>query len=181
MTIRESEPMRPAETFHLERFATPTGAMHILTDDRGGLRALDWETHDARMQTLLRRRYGAAGFRVTERVEASPARRALDAYFAGDMDAFVDIEVVTNGTEFQEAVWAALRGIPPRQTRTYGQIAARIGRPAAVRAVGLANGANPVAIVVPCHRVIGADGGLTGYGGGLDRKRWLLAHEGVFI
>ena len=100
----------------------------------------------------------------------------LDAYFAGTLTDFdVDLQVV--GTEFQQRVWAALRTIPYGQTRSYGQIAAQIGSPAASRAVGLANGRNPVSIIVPCHRVIGASGGLTGYGGGLDRKRILLALE----
>jgi methylated-DNA-[protein]-cysteine S-methyltransferase len=87
--------------------------------------------------------------------------------------------VTTGGTPFQREVWAALRRIPAGQIASYGQLAARIGRPAAVRAVGLANGSNPVGVIVPCHRVIGANGSLTGYGGGIERKRWLLAHEGV--
>ena len=85
----------------------------------------------------------------------------------------------TNGTEFQRDVWAALRTIPAGQTRTYGELAKQINRPAAVRAVGMTNGANPIGIVVPCHRVIGANGTLTGYAGGLERKRWLLEHEGA--
>ena len=106
-------------------------------------------------------------------------REPLADYFNGDLNALDRIEVATNGTAFQEAAWAALRDIPAGATRSYAEQAAAIGRPKAVRAVGLANGANPVAIVNPCHRVIGADGELTGYGGGLDRKRWLLAHEGV--
>ena len=83
------------------------------------------------------------------------------------------------GTAFQLAVWAALRAIPAGSTLSYGALAARLGRPAAVRAVGAANGANPIALFVPCHRVIAADGTLWGYGGGLERKRWLLAHEGA--
>jgi len=171
--------MRPVQAFHLERFPTPTGVMQILTDDEGRLRAADWESHDERMRTLLRRHYGATGFEIVERAQASPARRALEAWFAGDLGALDGLRVLTQGTPFQEEVWAALRAIPVRQTRSYGQLAAGIGRPKAVRAVGLANGSNPIAIVVPCHRVIGADGSLTGYGGGLERKRWLLEHEGV--
>jgi methylated-DNA-[protein]-cysteine S-methyltransferase len=103
----------------------------------------------------------------------------LHRYFAGDLAALDDASVEMNGTPFQKDVWAALRRIPAGTTISYGELAKRIGRRAAIRAVGTANGANPVAIVVPCHRVIGADGTLTGYGGGLDRKRWLLAHEGV--
>jgi methylated-DNA-[protein]-cysteine S-methyltransferase len=100
----------------------------------------------------------------------------LDDYFAGTREVF-DVPLVLDGTEFQRQVWSALRDIPYGETRSYGQIAATIGRPGASRAVGLANGRNPVAIIVPCHRVIGASGDLTGYGGGLDRKRTLLAHE----
>src|SRR5690606_5527006 len=97
--------------------------------------------------------------------------------FEGDISALDALPVVTGGTEFQRRVWAALRQIPAATTISYGQLAARIGAPAASRAVGLANGANPVPIVVPCHRVIGANGKLTGFGGGLPRKQWLLSHE----
>jgi methylated-DNA-[protein]-cysteine S-methyltransferase len=104
---------------------------------------------------------------------------ALRRYFEGDIHAIDTIGVELNGTDFQKAVWTALRRIPVGTTISYSTLAKRIGHSSAVRAVGTANGANPVAIVVPCHRVIGADGSLTGYGGGLDRKRWLLSHEGV--
>jgi methylated-DNA-[protein]-cysteine S-methyltransferase len=104
-------------------------------------------------------------------------RNAIDDYFAGDLDAIDAIAVRLHGTQFQRQVWTALRDIPVGTTISYKELATRIGRPTATRAVGLANGSNPVAIVVPCHRVIGANGTLTGYGGGLDRKRWLLAHE----
>ncbi|HSL34697.1 MAG TPA: methylated-DNA--[protein]-cysteine S-methyltransferase, partial [Candidatus Limnocylindrales bacterium] len=107
----------------------------------------------------------------------APVVRAVAAYFAGDMRAFDSIELDPPGTPFQREVWAALRGIPAGTTTTYGRLAAALGRPGSSRAVGLANGANPVAIVVPCHRVIGASGSLTGYGGGIERKRWLLDHE----
>jgi methylated-DNA-[protein]-cysteine S-methyltransferase len=105
------------------------------------------------------------------------ARRALQDYFEGDIDAPARLPTASNGTDFQRAVWDALRLIPVGQTISYGALAARIGRPTAMRAVGHANGANPIAIVVPCHRVIGANATLTGYGGGIERKRWLLAHE----
>ncbi len=104
-------------------------------------------------------------------------RRDIQAYFDGDLTVLDRVPVRTGGTAFQNLVWAALRQIPAAMTTTYGRLAAQIGRPKACRAVGLANGANPVSIVVPCHRVIGADASLTGYGGGLDRKRWLLDHE----
>jgi len=127
----------------------------------------------------LRRRYGPDQVELTPATGVSAARRALEAYFAGDLSAIDDLPVMTTGTAFQSEVWAALRDIPAGSTTSYGALAARIGRPKAVRAVGLANGANPIGVVVPCHRVIGADASLTGYGGGLDRKRWLLAHEGA--
>ena len=97
--------------------------------------------------------------------------------FAGELSAIDDLPVESGGTEFQRAAWKALRRIPAGETRSYGAQAAAIGRPAAVRAVGLANGANPIGVIVPCHRVVGANGTLTGYAGGLERKRWLLAHE----
>jgi methylated-DNA-[protein]-cysteine S-methyltransferase len=107
------------------------------------------------------------------------ARRQLDAYFAGRLKAF-DLDLAPEGTAFQLAVWRALASIPYGTTRSYGELARRIGRPRAVRAVGLANGANPLPIVLPCHRVIGADGSLTGYGGGLEAKRLLLRLEGAW-
>lgn len=104
----------------------------------------------------------------------------LDEYLAGDRTEF-ELDLDARGTEFQRSVWAALLEIPYGRTESYGEVARRIGRPAAVRAVGLANGRNPIPIVVPCHRVIGADGSLTGYGGGIDLKRRLLALEGVLL
>ncbi len=164
-------------TFSLERVATPIGLMLVLTDAQQRLRAVDWEDYEPRMHTLLRRQYGKGAVHVTETAQASPASRRLQAYFDGEVDAIDALPVALGGTDFQRQVWQALRGIAPGATVSYGALAAGIGRASAVRAVGMANGANPVGIVVPCHRVIGADASLTGYGGGLDRKRWLLAHE----
>ncbi len=106
-------------------------------------------------------------------------RAILARYFAGDCGVIDTVAVELNGTDFQKRVWQALRRIPSGATLSYAELARRVGEPAAVRAVGAANGANPVALIVPCHRVIGSDGSLTGYGGGLERKRWLLTHEGV--
>lgn len=112
--------------------------------------------------------------------QALPTMTAvLRRYFAGELTAVDDVPVELNGTSFQKQVWQALRRIPCGATISYTELARRIGNVSAVRAVGSANGANPVAVIVPCHRVIGADGSLTGYGGGLDRKQWLLAHEGI--
>jgi len=106
-------------------------------------------------------------------------RGVLARYFAGELAALDTVAVEFNGTPFQKNVWQALRRIPSGSTISYAELAKRIGEPTAVRAVGTANGANPVAVIVPCHRVIGSNGRLTGYGGGLDRKQWLLEHEGV--
>jgi methylated-DNA-[protein]-cysteine S-methyltransferase len=106
------------------------------------------------------------------------AVRQLEEYFAGNRRVF-DLPLHLDGTEFQLRVWRALTEIPYGETRSYGELAQYIGNPNASRAVGLANGRNPISILVPCHRVIGADGSLTGYGGGLPRKQWLLAHEGL--
>ncbi|HEY1561767.1 MAG TPA: methylated-DNA--[protein]-cysteine S-methyltransferase [Caulobacteraceae bacterium] len=161
----------------LDRFASPMGELRIVFDDEGWLRALDFEAYADRNLNLMRRQYGDAP--ITEGKAPASIREPLEAYFKGDLKALDRIKVATNGTPFQEAVWGALRNIPAGATRSYAQQAEAIGRPKAVRAVGLANGANPIAIVNPCHRVIGKSGDLTGYGGGLERKRWLLTHEGV--
>ena len=102
----------------------------------------------------------------------------LERYFAGDLGALASVRVDPGGTVFQRRVWSALRQLPPGRTASYGDLARAVGAAGAARAVGAANGSNPVAIVIPCHRVIGADGGLTGYAGGVERKQWLLRHEG---
>lgn len=167
------------QTFSLERLNTPTGRMLIVTDDEHRLRAVDWEDREPRLQRLLRRHYGANAIRLRDVSRPSAARRSIQTYFEGDMDAVAGLSTATNGTDFQRTVWDALRRIPAGHTISYGGLAVRIGRPTAARAVGLANGANPIAVVIPCHRVIGADASLTGYGGGVERKRWLLAHESV--
>lgn len=162
---------------HLDRLASPIGELLLATDDAGALRSLDFEEYEERMRHILRRHYGEvtlidgpAPQRVT-----GPIRR----YFAGEFEALREIPWRTGGTAFQKAVWTALTQIPTGETLSYGALAAKIGAPRAVRAVGLANGANPIPLVAPCHRVIGANGSLTGFGGGLHRKRWLLNHEGA--
>lgn len=165
------------ETFTLDRIASPVGEVLLVVDGEGAVRALDFADYEARMLRLLQRHYGPVALTPGRAPEA--VRAALDAYFGGDARALDGLAVKTGGTEFQRTVWAALRAIPAGETRSYGQLAAAIGKPAAVRAVGLANGANPVGVIVPCHRVVGANGTLTGYAGGLERKRWLLAHEGA--
>jgi methylated-DNA-[protein]-cysteine S-methyltransferase len=169
----------PALALHLERLATPIGTLLVVSDDSDVLRAVDWEDYRRRFDRLLQRHYGRKGHVLDERPAGSAASAALRAYFAGDLAAIDGLAVATNGTPFQQAVWQALRGIAPGRTITYGELAERSGRPRAVRAAGFANGQNPIGIVVPCHRVIGRDGTLTGYGGGLHRKQWLLGHEGA--
>lgn len=165
----------PPEAFALDRIATPLGEVLLVTDADGAVRAFDFTDHEARMMTLLARHYGEA--RLTPGQAPEAVRSAVAAYFDGDLTALDGLEVKTGGTNFQRAVWAALRTIPAGRTWSYRQLAQAIGRPAAVRAVGLANGANPIGVIVPCHRVVGANGTLTGYAGGLARKGWLLAHE----
>jgi methylated-DNA-[protein]-cysteine S-methyltransferase len=175
----ETEEVMETETFRIERFDTPTGRMQLVTDERGSVHALDWQDHDQRMQRLLKRYYRHLTWHLRDASKESTAKRALLSYFDGRLEAIAKVRVATSGSEFQNQVWSALRRIPRGQTWSYGALAKEIGRPAAVRAVGLANGSNPIAIVVPCHRVIGANASLTGYGGGLERKRWLLAFEGA--
>jgi methylated-DNA-[protein]-cysteine S-methyltransferase len=162
----------------VDRFATPIGEMYAVTDDAGRLRAFAWVDYEARGIEQLRQQYGSRVVIAEGRAPAA-VRAEIDNYFGGDLGAIERIRCATNGTAFQQQVWNALRSIPAGTTLSYGALAARIGNATAVRAVGLANGANPIAVVVPCHRVIGSDGSLTGYGGGLARKRWLLAHEKV--
>ncbi len=167
----------PALTFLLERVPTPLGEMLIATDEQGLLRALDWHDHEARMHELMRRQYPGAQPQLRDTQNRSIATQAMLAYFDGDIAVIHELKVATGGTDFQRQIWTALRTIPDGETVSYGELARRIGNPAAVRAVGLANGANPISIVLPCHRVIGSNRSLTGYGGGLPRKQWLLQHE----
>jgi methylated-DNA-[protein]-cysteine S-methyltransferase len=165
----------------LDRVKSPIGTMLMVHDPDARLHALDFDDYEPRMRRLLRLHYGQDGrdFVLKEKSAPKVIKQPLAAYFAGDLAAIDRIAVETGGTRFQRDVWAALRSIAPGTTLSYGALAQRVGRPKAVRAVGLANGANPIAIVLPCHRVIGADASLTGYGGGLDRKKWLLSHEGA--
>ena len=161
----------------LDRLATPIGTALIVTDDAGDVRGFNWTDYEDDLTAWLARRY--AGVRLDEGRGAKPVREAFEAYFAGQAKALEGVTWTARGTPFQLKVWEALCTIPAGETLSYAGLAQRIGRPTAVRAVGLANGSNPVAVIVPCHRVIGSDGSLTGYGGGLPRKRWLLEMEGA--
>ncbi len=168
---------KTAQTFSFDRLMTPIGAMLLVTDDDGVLRALDFDDYEARMKELLRLQYGAV---TLENGRAPKAMRsALSAYFDGDFAALKTIAWRVAGTPFQRKVWTALPKIPAGKTMSYGALAARLGAPNAMRAVGHANGSNPISVVIPCHRLIGANGSLVKYGGGLHRKAWLLRHEGV--
>ena len=160
----------------VDTIPSPIGAVRVVTDGEF-LRALDFADYEERLQRLLRRHYG--DIHLTPTRDPLGASSAVAAYFAGRLDALDSILTATRGTEFQRKLWRLLCEIPTGTTVTYGELARRIGNPAATRAVGLANGSNPIAIAVPCHRVLGANGALTGYGGGLERKRWLLMHEGA--
>ena len=159
----------------LDHYSSSLAPLLIITDELGQLRAMEFADLEARMTRLLRQHYGE--YTLTEMPAPRSLIAALDAYFQGDLKAIDQIPTATGGSDFQKAVWKALRAIPAGSTASYSELATSIGRSGSARAVGAANGANPIPIVVPCHRVIGADGSLTGFASGLPRKQWLLQHE----
>jgi methylated-DNA-[protein]-cysteine S-methyltransferase len=167
----------PPETLTLDRLATPIGTALLVTDEQGVLRAFNWTDYEPAMMAWIGKHYPKA--KLVEGRSPPAVRGPFEAYFRGEGRALDAVPWKASGTAFQLKVWEALCTIPVGETLSYAGLAERIGRPTAVRAVGLANGANPVAVVVPCHRVIGTNGSLTGYGGGLPRKRWLLELEGA--
>lgn len=171
--------IKPSVSFGLDRLTTPIGTALLVTDADGALRALDWDDYEHRMRELLRLHHGAVELR--DRPVPTDMRTALSRYFDGDLDQLSNIAWRIVGTPFQQKVWTALAKIPAGTTMSYGAMAAKIEMPKAIRAVGHANGSNPISVVLPCHRLIGADGSLVKYGGGLERKRWLLRHEGVEV
>ena len=154
---------------------TPIGPL-TLAARSGRICLLHFGADQMSARETLTRWYGEVA--VSTVPDPAGAANVLERYFAGELDALDTVNVEMHGTPFQKRVWAALRDVKAGTTASYSQIAAAVGSPAAVRAVGAANGANPVAVVVPCHRIIGTNGTLTGYGGGLERKQWLLRHEG---
>ena len=164
--------------FALDRVNSKIGALSLLSDGRA-LRALEFVDCEDRMIRHLRRLGPQARWRDADDPQGFSS--CLRAFLDGRLEAIDEIPVAPQGSAFQHAVWTALRRIPAGETRSYGDLAAQLGRPAASRAVGRANGSNPVAIVIPCHRLVGSGGALTGYAGGLMRKRWLLTHEGVAV
>lgn len=165
----------PPKALIREEFETPLGAAFSLSDEAGVLRAFEWLDCEHRVAGWLSRTYRGVPLTTAR----GPTKAVFDAYFAGDLAAFDGLAWAAPGTAFQQQVWTALCTVGAGETLSYAGLAERIGRPTAVRAVGLANGSNPIAVLVPCHRVIGSNGTLTGYGGGLHRKLWLLEHEGV--
>jgi len=163
-----------------ETIATPIGSF-FLAYEGDALVYADFEDHGARRDEHLARRYGS--FELVLRRKAHPLRARFERYFARDAHALDELgdEFVLSpgGSDMQRRVWTALRTIPTGTTTSYGELASRIGRTGAARAVGRINGLNPLSVIVPCHRVIGANGKLVGYAGGIERKEWLLRHEGV--
>ena len=150
----------------------------MIVTDETHLCALDYEGYGDRMMAFLQRRYET--IHLIPKPNPLGITQKLAAYLEGDYQVIDDIPVNPGGTSFQQKVWEELRMIPQGQTWTYGELATALGKPTASRAVGMANSKNPIVIVIPCHRVIGASNTLTGYSGGVERKRWLLEHEGSF-
>jgi len=164
--------------FQTERIATPIGEMILIARD-GVVLLLEFVDASDRVAREIKARFGDVDLQPVQ--DPFGISSHVRDYFKGDLHALDEVLTDGGGTEFERKVWAELRHIPPGTTVTYGDVAKRIGSRNGMRAVGLANGKNPVAVIVPCHRVIGADGSMTGYGGGLGRKEWLLRHEGALL
>jgi methylated-DNA-[protein]-cysteine S-methyltransferase len=156
---------------------TPLGGLLLVVDGDGVLRAADFADCEDRLRRRLHHRLRPIEYRLASGRVPVAISQAVDAYFDGELSAVQNIPISLDGTAFQEEVWGALRKIEPGRMITYAGLAKKIGRPQAARAVGHANAANPLCVVVPCHRLVGANGDLIGYSGGVERKRWLLDHE----
>jgi methylated-DNA-[protein]-cysteine S-methyltransferase len=156
---------------------TPIGVLLLVADEQGALFLAEFADCVDRVDRWLQRRIRSGRYQLQPGEVSPDIKHAIASYFRGELSALRDIAVRLDGTGFQNEVWTALREISPGKTFGYGAFAERLGRPRSARAVGHANGTNPLSIVVPCHRLVGADGDLTNYGGGLERKRWLLDHE----
>lgn len=164
-----------------DKISTPLGLLWLICDEQFRLRAVEWDEYSARMELLLDLHYKKTGYCRKDAVNPGDLSQKLANYFEGDLAIIDTLPTETAGTPFQREVWKALRDIPCGQVMHYGQLATKLGRSGAARAVGAANGSNPISIVVPCHRVIGTNGTLTGYAGGIARKEWLLRHEGYLL
>ena len=157
---------------------TPIGEFIIVANEQGELCMTGFTDSHPRVHRTLARYADDPNITLSQSSQLTTVESTIESYFAGELHALDAIAVAASGSEFQHSVWYALRQIPCGQTCSYGELAKQLGKPGAARAVGLANGSNPMGVIVPCHRVIGANGTLTGYGGGLQRKQWLLKHEG---
>ena len=166
------------KTLYRNKFESPIGEI-IFLDDGESLCFMDFSENTDRLETILKRKFGQ--FEVKKGNDTLGIGSCLEQYFKGDWQAFANVSLNNPGTDFQRSVWDQLLKIPPGKVLSYNQLAARLSNPKAIRAAGTANGSNPIAIVVPCHRVIGKDGSLRGYAGGEWRKQWLLNHEGYQI
>lgn len=160
----------------LDHYTSSIGKITLLAD-RGQLCYLDFADNDQRLQKLLTIRYRE--FSLSTENNLLDMRNRLRRYFAAEWDAFDDLDLCTDGTDFQRTVWQGLQKIPRGKTISYQQLARSIAQPKAIRAAANANARNPIAIIIPCHRVIASDGSLGGYAGGITRKSWLLQHEGA--
>jgi methylated-DNA-[protein]-cysteine S-methyltransferase len=156
---------------------TPIGPIVVIEDEADALFMVEFADCDHRMDRWLQHRLASGRYRLRAGMISARTRATFAAYFDGEVGILRTLPVRFDGTSFQNEMWTTLREVMPGETLAYGAFAARLGRPKAARAVGHANGTNPLSIVVPCHRLVGADGALTNYGGGLQRKRWLLDHE----
>ncbi len=166
------------QTLDSSIFSSPIGDIQLLLAD-GILCYLDFADNPQRMEKLLKTRYHS--YRILETNVPHDLKQKLERYFSGDSQAFEDTALDPGGTLFQQKVWHSLQKIPHGKTMDYSTLARQAGNPLAVRAAASSNARNPISIIIPCHRVIGKDGSLRGYAGGVDRKRWLLQHEGVAI
>lgn len=156
---------------------TPIGPLVVIEDEANALFMVEFADCDHRMDRWLRHRLASGRYRLRAGTISVRTRETFAAYFDGEVGILRTLPVRLDGTSFQNEMWTTLREVIPGETLAYGAFAERLGRPNAARAVGHANGTNPLSIVVPCHRLVGANGALTKYGGGLERKRWLLDHE----
>ena len=150
----------------------------VITSEEG-LCSLDYQGYEERTHRLLYKRFGLV--QLAQRPRESLALKAVRRYFSGELSAFDSVSLCLEGTDFQRRVWQELTRIPPGSTVSYHTIAKKIGKPGASRAVGMANRSNPIALAIPCHRVIAASGALGGYAGGADKKQWLLSHERTWV
>lgn len=171
----------PELILYWQSLSTPLGQMRFACDGQQQLRALDWTDTGLRLERLLRCQYRHTELIHRPATALSAVATQLDAYFAGDLQALAVIAYQVAGSEFQRAVWQLLTQLPAGSTSHYQQLAQRLGRPQAARAIGAVNAANPISLVIPCHRLVAKQGALTGYAGGLERKGWLLEHESALM